>query len=78
MSEHKMECHITDGPQTPEDVEQYTEVDEDAAYEEVRQQEIDDEREFGTCTDRFELLEIEQEMKQGEQDGITGKTERTG
>jgi hypothetical protein len=37
-----MPCHISDGPQTPEDVPGYVEEDEDEAYERFRQQEIDD------------------------------------
>lgn len=43
----RMPCHITDGPQTPEDQAEawdawFGEEDEDAAYERYRQQEIDD------------------------------------
>lgn len=37
----KMPCHISDGPQTPEDVYERPEVDEDAAYEAHRQDRID-------------------------------------
>lgn len=40
----KMPCHISDGPQTPEDADElwgYKEVDEDALYEEWRQWKID-------------------------------------
>lgn len=40
----KMPCHITDGPQEPEDLAYPEEEDEDEAYEIVRQQEIDDAR----------------------------------
>jgi hypothetical protein len=38
----KMPCHISDGPQLPEDVPGYEPEDEDDAYERYRQQEIDD------------------------------------
>lgn len=39
----KMPCHISDGPQTPEDVHDYFEMDdEDEAYEVWRQEQIDD------------------------------------
>lgn len=46
---HKMPCSISDGPQY-EGGERFTpEPDEDAEYEAIRQQEIDDEeRENGT------------------------------
>lgn len=37
----KMPCHITDGPQEPEDLAYPKEEDEDEAYERVRQEEID-------------------------------------
>lgn len=40
--ESKMPCHISDGPQTPEDVPGHTEIDEDQAYEDDRQREIDE------------------------------------
>ena len=46
MSTNRMPCHISDGPQTPEDADElwgYKEEDEDAAYERHRQQERDDE-----------------------------------
>lgn len=39
--EYRMPCHITDGPQTPEDVPSDVEENEDDAYERIRQQEID-------------------------------------
>lgn len=39
----KMPCHISDGPQTPEDVIGFQEEDEDEQYEIWRQQQIDDE-----------------------------------
>lgn len=42
----QMPCHISDGPQTPEDVPGYKPEDEDLAYETWRQQHIDDH----TCT----------------------------
>lgn len=38
----KMPCHISDGPQLPEDVETYSEPDSDQAYEDFRQRKIDD------------------------------------
>lgn len=38
----KMPCHITDGPQEPDDIPGYEEPDEDAAYEAHRQRCIDD------------------------------------
>lgn len=38
----QMPCRISDGPQTPEDVPGYEEVDEDEAYELMRQNQIDD------------------------------------
>ena len=42
----KMPCHISDGPQTPEDQaelnERFAPEDEDEAYERKRQEEIDD------------------------------------
>jgi len=46
---HKMPCHISDSPQTPEDDDEqwesiFGQEDEDEAYERYRQQEIDDER----------------------------------
>lgn len=41
----KMPCHISDGPQTPEDVPVYEEIDEDMAYEEERQRQIDEKAE---------------------------------
>lgn len=37
----KMPCHISDGPHEPDDVRDYVEPDEDAAYENFRQQKID-------------------------------------
>lgn len=46
----KMACHITDGPQTPDDdpTDGYNAVDEeDRAYEEARQEAIDDAIEAG-------------------------------
>ncbi len=40
--DHKMLCHISDGPQTPEDAESDLPLeDEDAGYELRRQDEID-------------------------------------
>lgn len=44
----KMECHITDGPQTPEDAAEMWDhildrIDPDAEYDRQRQEEIDDE-----------------------------------
>lgn len=39
---NRMPCHITDGPETPEDVIGYEEEDEDEAYERARQDAIDD------------------------------------
>ena len=45
MSYERMPCRISDGPQTPEEAEEQWErwatIDEDAAYEEQRQIEID-------------------------------------
>ena len=43
MSREQMACSITDGPQTPEEADAWLEPleDEDAAYEEWRQIEID-------------------------------------
>lgn len=38
----KMPCHISDGPQTPEDVIGFAERDEDEEYEFRRQEQIDD------------------------------------
>jgi hypothetical protein len=38
----KMPCHISDGPQEPDDGYTQQEIDEDAAYENFRQQKIDD------------------------------------
>lgn len=38
----KMPCRITDGPQTPEDVVQPRERDEDQEYERWKQHQIDD------------------------------------
>jgi hypothetical protein len=40
----KMPCSISDGPQEPEDVEGFREVDEDAEYERLRAREIDEAR----------------------------------
>lgn len=37
----KMNCHISDGPQIPEDVPGYEEPDGDDAYESYRQDKID-------------------------------------
>ena len=37
----KTPCHITDGPQTPEDIPKPRERDEDQEYERWRQREID-------------------------------------
>lgn len=37
-----MECHISDGPETPEDVQEFELEDEDKAYEQHRQEQIDD------------------------------------
>jgi len=43
--ESRMPCHISDGPQTPEEAdeqwERWAEIDPDAAYDEQRQIEID-------------------------------------
>lgn len=47
----KMPCHISDGPQTPEDVYEPPEIDEDAAYEWYRQHKIDM-GECMTCTNK--------------------------
>jgi hypothetical protein len=45
----KMPCHISDGPQLPEDVCNFTdEIDPDWAYEMERQRKID-ENECWTC-----------------------------
>ena len=41
----RMPCRISDGPQTPEDVLGYEEVDEDALYEEWKSWVIDNQRE---------------------------------
>lgn len=38
----KMPCHITDGPDSPEDVAGHILEDEDDAYERIRQEEIDE------------------------------------
>jgi uncharacterized OB-fold protein len=38
----KMPCHISDGPQEPEDLLEHPTEDEDEAYEQFRQQKIDD------------------------------------
>lgn len=38
----KMPCHISDGPQTPDDVHEFEIEDEDEAYERHRQEQIDD------------------------------------
>ena len=46
-----MPCHISDGPQTPEDVPGHVEEDEDAAYERERQRKIDDGPDFPDGTD---------------------------
>ena len=37
-----IECHISDGPETPEDVQEFELEDEDKAYEQHRQEQIDD------------------------------------
>jgi len=38
-----MPCHISDGPQTPEDIpSDYVEVDTDKIYDQARQDRIDD------------------------------------
>lgn len=44
----KMPCHISDGPQEPDDVSADPEVDEDLAYETYRQEKIDN-RECMAC-----------------------------
>lgn len=36
-----MPCHISDGPQTPEDQVLWADIDEDDAYEQYRQEQID-------------------------------------
>lgn len=41
-TEGKMPDHITDGPQTPEDVKYETEPDPDEAYDEMLQRRLDD------------------------------------
>ena len=49
---HRMPCHISDGPQTPEDVHNPIEPDEDEIYERHRQAEIDDQPLNGDTNDR--------------------------
>jgi len=43
FSNGTMPCRISDGPQEPDDYTGLTPPDEDEAYEQQRQQEIDDE-----------------------------------
>lgn len=62
-----MPCHITDGPQTPEDVPVYVEEDEDEAYERHRQQEIDD-----------EAFERERRLLEEAEAGVQGRTAPVG
>jgi len=38
----EMECHISDGPQTPDEIDPFELEDEDEAYERHRQEQIDD------------------------------------
>ena len=42
----KMPCHITDGPQLPEDIPVTHEADEDWAYDTWRQKEMDEQAEY--------------------------------
>jgi hypothetical protein len=56
----KMECHISDGPQEPEDTQDRHERDDPTDAE--RDEWINDRDENGTCTDPYELKEIAAEM----------------